>query len=286
MTLFATALTLTQRGAIDRARLTVQLDLLRAIMPQAQLTEVCARSSADALAESALTQLSIKPDVGSGAPSIRVSRVQRAELSYHANDINHLLVIPSLTAQMLVTSHTISSAELHHAAGLLDPLLSEELFFVSGNEREACERARQAFEAAGIITSSKDQWQINPDSSTGYSNLFDLSQLIRPYLVRYLLLAQHMDPGRSNTNEAVDRTRALGRDALSKLVGHYPWFEKDYDEVVASALYQKELERPGYARQIIDLSSALLPPEILATLSDARRLSELKDIESSAAPLE
>ena len=95
-----------------------------------------------------------------------------------------------------------------------------------------------------------------------------------------------MDPGRSNTNEAVDRTRALGRDALSKLVGHYPWFEKDYDEVVASALYQKELERPGYARQIIDLSSALLPPEILATLSDARRLSELKDIESSAAPLE
>ena len=286
MTLFATALTLTQRGAIDRARLTVQLDLLRAIMPQSQLTAVCARSSADALAESALTQLSIKPDVGSGAPSIRVSRVQRAELSYHANDINHLLVIPSLTAQMLVTSHTISSAELHHAAGLLDPLLSEELFFVSGNEREACERARQAFEAAGIITSSKDQWQINPDSSTGYSNLFDLSQLIRPYLVRYLLLAQHMDPGRSNTNEAVDRTRALGRDALSKLVGHYPWFEKDYDEVVASALYQKELERPGYARQIIDLSSALLPPEILATLSDARRLSELKDIESSAAPLE
>ena len=286
MTLFATALTLTQRGAIDRARLTVQLDLLRAIMPQSQLTAVCARSSADALAESALTQLSIKPDVRSGAPSIRVSRVQRAELSYHANDINHLLVIPSLTAQMLVTSHTISSAELHHAAGLLDPLLSEELFFVSGNEREACERARQAFEAAGIITSSKDQWQINPDSSTGYSNLFDLSQLIRPYLVRYLLLAQHMDPGRSNTNEAVDRTRALGRDALSKLVGHYPWFEKDYDEVVASALCQKELERPGYARQIIDLSSALLPPEILATLSDARRLSELKDIESSAAPLE
>ena len=97
-------------------------------MPQAQLTAVCARSSADALAESALTQLSIKPDVGSGAPSIRVSRVQRAELSYHANDINHLLVIPSLAAQMLVTSHTISSAELHHAAGLLDPLFSEELF--------------------------------------------------------------------------------------------------------------------------------------------------------------
>ena len=80
MTLFATALTLTQRGAIDQARLTVQLDLLRAIMPQAQLTSICARSSADALAESALTQLSIKPDVGSGAPSIRVSRVQRAEL--------------------------------------------------------------------------------------------------------------------------------------------------------------------------------------------------------------
>ena len=285
MTLFATALTLTQRGAIDRARLTVQLDLLRAIMPQAQLTEVCARSSADALAESALTQLSIKPDVGSGAPSIRVSRVQRAELSYHANDINHLLVIPSLAAQMLVTSHAISSAELHHAAGLLDPLFSEELFFVSGNEREACQRAIKAFEAAGMISSDEDHWQINPESSAGYSNLFDLSQLVRPYLVRYLLLAQHMHPGHFSPNEAVDRTRALGRDALSKLVGHYPWFERDYDEVVASALYHRESERPGYARQIIDLSSRLLPPEILATVSDARRLSELKDVESSTAPL-
>ena len=286
MTLFATALTLTQRGAIDRARLTVQLDLLRAIMPQAQLTEVCARSSADALAESALTQLSIKPDVGSGAPSIRVSRVQRAELSYHANDINHLLVIPSLAAQMLVTSHAISSAELHHAAGLLDPLFSEELFFVSGNEREACQRAIKAFEAAGMIASDEDHWQINPESSAGYSNLFDLSQLVRPYLVRYLLLAQHMHRGHFSPNEAVDRTRALGRDALSKLVGHYPWFERDYDEVVASALYHRESERPGYARQIIDLSSRLLPPEILATLSDARRLSELKDVESSTAPLQ
>ncbi len=285
MTLFATALTLTQRGAIDRARLTVQLDLLRAIMPQAQLTEVCARSSADALAESALTQLSIKPDVGSGAPSIRVTRVQRAELSYHANDINHLLVIPSLAAQMLVTSHAISSAELHHAAGLLDPLFSEELFFVSGNEREACQRAIKAFEAAGMISSDEDHWQINPESSAGYSNLFDLSQLVRPYLVRYLLLAQHMHPGHFSPNEAVDRTRALGRDALSKLVGHYPWFERDYDEVVASALYHRESERPGYARQIIDLSSRLLPPEILATVSDARRLSELKDVESSTAPL-
>ena len=286
MTLFATALTLTQRGAIDRARLTVQLDLLRAIMPQAQLTAVCARSSADSLAESALTQLSIKPDVGSGAPSIRVSRVQRAELSYHANDINHLLVIPSLAAQMLVTSHTISSAELHHAAGLLDPLFSEELFFVSGNEREACQRAIRAFKAAGIISSDEDHWQINPESSAGYSNLFDLSQLVRPYLVRYLLLAQHMHPGHFSPDEAVDRTRALGRDALSKLVGHYPWFERDYDEVVASALYHRESERPGYARQIIDLSSRLLPPEILATLSDARRLSELKDVESSTAPLQ
>ena len=286
MTLFATALTLTQRGAIDRARLTVQLELLRAIMPQAQLTAVCARSSADALAESALTQLSIKPYVGSGAPSIRVSRVQRAELSYHANDINHLLVIPSLAAQMLVTSHTISSAELHHAAGLLDPLFSEELFFVSGNEREACQRAIKAFEAAGIISSDEEYWQINPESSAGYSNLFDLSQLVRPYLVRYLLLAQHIHPGHFSPNEAVDQTRALGRDALSKLVGHYPWFERDYDEVVASALYHRESERPGYARQIIDLSSRLLPPEILATLSDARRLSELKDVESSTAPLE
>ena len=285
MTLFATALTLTQRGAIDRARLTVQLDLLRAIMPQAQLTAVCARSSADALAESALTQLSIKPDVGSGAPSIRVTRVQRAELSYHANDINHLLVVPSLAAQMLVTSHTISSAELHHAAGLLDPLFSEELFFVSGNEREACQRAIEAFEAAGIISSDEDYWQINPESSAGYSNLFDLSQLVRPYLVRYLLLAQHVHPDRFSTNEAVDRTRALGQNALIKLVGHYPWFEKDYDEVVANKLYRRELERPGYARQIIDLTSALLPPEILAKISDAKRLSELKDVESSASPL-
>ena len=136
MTLFATALTLTQRGAIDRERLKTQLDLLRSIMPQSQLTAVCARSPADTLAESALTQLSIKPDVGSGAPSVRVSRVQRAELSYHANDISHLLVTPSLAAQMLVTSHNISTEKLYHAAGLLDPLFSEELFFASGNERE------------------------------------------------------------------------------------------------------------------------------------------------------
>ena len=88
-----------------------------------------------------------------------------------------------------------------------------------------------------------------------------------------------------STNEAVDRTRALGQDALIKLVGHYPWFEKDYDEVVANKLYRQELERPGYARQIIDLTSALLPPEILAKISDAKRLSELKDVESSASPL-
>ena len=248
---------------IDRERLKTQLDLLRSIMPQSQLTAVCARSPADTLAESALTQLSIKPDVGSGAPSVRASRVQRAELSYHANDISHLLVTPSLTAQMLVTSHNISTAKLYHAAGLLDPLFSEELFFASGNEREACQRAVKAFEAAGIINSHCDYWQINPESSTGYSNLFDLSQLVRPYLVRYLLLAQHVHPDRFSTNEAVDRTRALGQDALIKLVGHYPWFEKDYDEVVANKLYRRELERPGYARQIIDLTSALLPPEIL-----------------------
>ena len=285
MTLFATALTLTQRGAIDRERLKTQLDLLRSIMPQSQLTAVCARSPADTLAESALTQLSIKPDVGSGAPSVRVSRVQRAELSYHANDISHLLVTPSLTAQMLVTSHNISTAKLYHAAGLLDPLFSEELFFASGNERKACQRAVKAFEAAGIINSHCDYWQINPESSTGYSNLFDLSQLVRPYLVRYLLLAQHVHPDRFSTNEAVDRTRALGQDALINLVGHYPWFEKDYDEVVANKLYRRELERPGYARQIIDLTSALLPPEILAKISDAKRLSELKDVESSASPL-
>ena len=94
-----------------------------------------------------------------------------------------------------------------------------------------------------------------------------------------------MHPGHFSPDEAVDRTRALGRDALSKLIGHYPWFERDYDEVVASALYHRELEHPGYARQIIDLGSRLLPPEILATLSDARRLSELKDVESSTAPL-
>ena len=127
--------------------------------------------------------------------------------------------------------------------------------FRVGNERKHVS-ALKAFEAAGIINSHCDYWQINPESSTGYSNLFDLSQLVRPYLVRYLLLAQHVHPDRFSTNEAVDRTRALGQDALIKLVGHYPWFEKDYDEVVANKLYRRELERPGYARQIIDLTSA------------------------------
>ena len=68
-----------------------------------------------------------------------------------------------------------------------------------------------------------------------------------------------MHPGHFSPDEAVDRTRALGADALSKLVGHYPWFERDYDEVVASALYHRELERPGYARQIIDLGRGYYP---------------------------
>ena len=143
---------------------------------------------------------------------------------------------------MLVTSHTISSAELHHAAGLLDPLFSEELFCVGKRTgslpaRNKGSRQQESFPRTRITGKSIP-------SPPSYSNLFDLSQLVRPYLVRYLLLAQHVHPDRFSTNEAVDRTRALGQDALIKLVGHYPWFEKIMMRWWHK-LYRQELNAPA-----------------------------------------
>ena len=284
MTLFATALSLTQRGAIDRQRLNAQLDLLRSLVPSSALTEACARSSASVLADIAMTQLSLVHDEGSGLPSVRVSEITRAELSYHANDINHMLIVPSLIAQMLVLSHRVRLDQVEASITLFTPLFSEELFFDIEVDHHGYESIIDHLSAHGIVERLESDIALITDNPIGYSNLFDLSQFVRPFLVRYLLLAEALKAFPGNIPLAVDTARDMGSTLLPALIGHYPWFEKDYDLVVAEKLTTLDKAFEDYSDRLIDQATALLPPEVVASVNDALRSFEMKYVEAAASP--
>jgi len=284
MTLFATALSLTQRGAIDRQRLNAQLDLLRSLVPSSALTEACARSSAPVLADIAMAQLSLVHDEGSGCPSVRVSEITRAELSYHANDINHMLIVPSLIAQMLILSHRLRLDQVEAAISLFVTLFSEELFFEIEANHHDFESILDHLNEHGIVERRESEIALITDNPIGYSNLFDLSQFVRPFLVRYLLLAEALKSLPGNLPLAVDRARDMGSTLLPALIGHYPWFEKDYDLVVAEKLTAVEKAFEGYSDRLIDQATALLPPEVVASVNDALRSFEMEHVEATASP--
>lgn len=230
-----------------------------------------------------MRQLNLDQDEQSGLPSVRVSDLVRAELSYHANDINHMLIVPSLIAQMLVLAHRVSFSQIESAVSIFAPLFAEELFFEVEPSQLLSQSILNTFEAEGIVSQRAEEVTLKTENPIGYSNLFDLSQFVRPFLVRYLLLSEALNATGDNIALAVDHARAMGATLLPSLVGHYPWFEKDYDVVIAEKLMRLKCESDHDPQLIIDHATALLPPEVMASVNDALRSTELKHIESAAS---
>ena len=130
MNLCVTALLASRQRSLTREQLTEQLEcytqLLRNVpySPEATVPDL----SAEALLDHAMGMNKFETEQDSIGDIIILPREQAVLMTYYRNNIQHMLVMPSLIAAIVQQHREISEAELLRQVSLVYPMLKSELF--------------------------------------------------------------------------------------------------------------------------------------------------------------
>ncbi|OOE40168.1 glycerol-3-phosphate 1-O-acyltransferase [Salinivibrio kushneri] len=130
LNLCATALLASRQRALSREALETQLGVYKALLTQAPYSpssSVPQASPAD-LVDHALSLNKLVVEKDTMGEVISLDRQQAILMTYYRNNVIHLVALPSLIAQILVTHKSISQSGLRACVQQLYPLLKAELF--------------------------------------------------------------------------------------------------------------------------------------------------------------
>lgn len=188
LTLCATALLASRQRSLSKERLTSQVDCYLDLLKNVpySTTYTVPENSADQLVEHAcaLNKFSIETDAIGDV--ISLDRRQSVLMTYYRNNIIHLLALPSLIAQTLISHQSISQQQLIDKISLIYPFLKKELFLSLDAKHLAEQIAAylQELERQQLVTIDNQQIAINPIKT---QMLILLGRTISETLQRYAI---------------------------------------------------------------------------------------------------
>ena len=275
MNLCATALLASRQRALTREQLLEQLECYLQLLQNAPYAPdaTLPAHDAQALLDHALQMNKFEVEQDNIGDLIILPREQAVLMTYYRNNIQHMLVLPSLVASMVIHHRQISHAELLRQVAVIYPMLKQELFMHYAPQAlpqvlrpiidELCRQQ--------LICLQDDMLSINP---ARIRTLQLLSAGVRETLQRYAITFSLLSANPSISRGALEKESRILAQRLSVLHGiNAPEF---FDKAVFATLVAT-LRAEGYindvgdavreqTREIYNLLAALLTPEIRLTI--------------------
>ncbi|EGY28589.1 glycerol-3-phosphate O-acyltransferase [Candidatus Regiella insecticola 5.15] len=212
-----------------------------------------------------------------GEGYITLSHEQAVLVTYYRNNIQHLLILPSLVASIVINHHGISRQEVIHQVALIYPMLKAELFLHYSQEQlpsvlnALCdELIRQQ-----LINESHHQLMVNPMRSYPLQLLAaGASDRLQRYAITFFLLSTHPSINRAEL-EKNSRLLAQGLSALPGI--NSPEFvDKTGFSILIAKLREagfmsgKENKMASDALAIYRMLSQLIDPEIKHSIENSQ----------------
>ncbi|NLS55272.1 glycerol-3-phosphate 1-O-acyltransferase PlsB [Hafnia alvei] len=275
MNLCSTALLASRQRALTREQLLEQLDCYLQLLRNAPYAEdaTTPNQTAEELLQHALQMDKFEVEKDNIGELIILPREQAVLMTYYRNNIQHMLVLPSLIANMVMNHNSISRTELLRQVDLLYPMLKEELFL--HNERSnlpqvlepiITELCRQQ-----LICAKGDELVMNPGR---IRTLQLLAAGVRETLQRYAITFSLLSANPSISRGALEKESRIMAQRLSVLHGiNAPEF---FDKAVFATLvgtlrsegYINDVGDaiPEHTMEIYNLLGAMITPEIKLTI--------------------
>jgi glycerol-3-phosphate O-acyltransferase len=189
--LVALVLLSTERTAIGKEELAKQLDLLLFLMKKSPYSSetLIPKNNGLTLIEQAKTLGTIDSVKNPMGEIITTDENTAILLTYYRNNILHVFMGYALVASCLVNNERIAIERLKKRCLLLYPFLKKELFMHWSNTEFSIELESiiQTLIEAGLLTQT-DEYLFRVNESPYLDQLFLLSEIIKPILVRYGIL--------------------------------------------------------------------------------------------------
>ncbi|WP_038185526.1 glycerol-3-phosphate 1-O-acyltransferase PlsB [Vibrio rhizosphaerae] len=278
MTLCATALLASRQRALARENLIKQIDCYLNLLRNVPYSDTMTvpTESAESLVSHATSLDKFLIESDSIGEIISLDRHQSILMTYYRNNIIHLLALPSLIAQILVSHQYLPLETLRHYVALIYPFIQQELFLSYQPEalNEHIEAYLRELQRQELIQYEDDTVSINPARTQVLILLGrTISETLQRYAITLNLLVSTPDMGKSELEKnSQEIARRLGR-----LHGiNAPEF---FDKGVFTAL-MTTLKQQGYlnhdqqlcaekCQQLSELMFTLLYPEIRLTIRES-----------------
>lgn len=275
MNLCSTALLASRQRALTREQLLEQLDCYLQLLRNAPYAEdaTTPNQTPEELLQHALQMDKFEVEKDNIGELIILPREQAVLMTYYRNNIQHMLVLPSLIANMVMNHNRISRTELLRQVDLLYPMLKEELFLHHDRsdlpqviEPIITELCRQQ-----LICAKGDELVMNPGR---IRTLQLLAAGVRETLQRYAITFSLLSANPSISRGALEKESRIMAQRLSVLHGiNAPEF---FDKAVFATLvgtlrsegYINDVGDaiPEHTMEIYNLLSAMITPEIKLTI--------------------
>lgn len=275
MNLCSTALLASRQRALTREQLLEQLDCYLQLLRHAPYAEdaTTPNQTPEELLQHALQMGKFEVEKDNIGELIILPREQAVLMTYYRNNIQHMLVLPSLIANMVMNHNRISRTELLRQVDLLYPMLKEELFLHHDRsdlpqviEPIITELCRQQ-----LICAKGDELVMNPGR---IRTLQLLAAGVRETLQRYAITFSLLSANPSISRGALEKESRIMAQRLSVLHGiNAPEF---FDKAVFATLvgtlrsegYINDVGDaiPEHTMEIYNLLSAMITPEIKLTI--------------------
>lgn len=275
MNLCSTALLASRQRALTREQLLEQLDCYLQLLRNAPYAEdaTTPNQTPEELLQHALQMGKFEVEKDNIGELIILPREQAVLMTYYRNNIQHMLVLPSLIANMVMNHNRISRTELLRQVDLLYPMLKEELFLHHDRsdlpqviEPIITELCRQQ-----LICAKGDELVMNPGR---IRTLQLLAAGVRETLQRYAITFSLLSAIPSISRGALEKESRIMAQRLSVLHGiNAPEF---FDKAVFATLvgtlrsegYINDVGDaiPEHTMEIYNLLSAMITPEIKLTI--------------------
>ncbi|PWC17897.1 glycerol-3-phosphate 1-O-acyltransferase PlsB [Brenneria corticis] len=278
MNLCSTALLASRQRSLTREQMHEQLDcylqLLRNVPYHKDIT--VPKKTPDALLEHALSMDKFEVEKDNIGDIIILPREQAVLMTYYRNNIQHLLILPSLIASMAIHHRRITLSELIRQITLVYPLLQAELFLHYSQEAlpEVLSALTAELTRQQLLNAKEDELLINP---ARIRTLQLLAAGVRETLQRYAITLSLLGANPGINRGALEKESRNMAQRLSVLHGiNAPEF---FDKAVFSTLVAT-LRSEGYITdsseaaqrdilEIYNILGDLITPEVRLTIESA-----------------
>ncbi|MEY4474727.1 MAG: glycerol-3-phosphate O-acyltransferase [Pseudomonadota bacterium] len=287
MNLCSTALLASRQRSLTREQLLEQLDcymqLLRNV-PYAQDVTVPDKTP-EKLLNHALNMNKFEVEKDNIGDIIILPREQAVLMTYYRNNIQHLLILPSLIASMVMHQRRITRAELLRQVSMIYPMLKAELFLHYSKDQlpQALDTLIDELVRQQLICDKGTEVVLNPGR---IRPLQLLAAGVRETLQRYAITLSLLSANPSINRGALEKESRIMAQRLSVLHGiNAPEF---FDKAVFSTLVAT-LREEGYISdtgdavqahtlEVYNMLGTLMSPEVKLTIESVSMPAETSNL--------